>query len=93
METPYQAKFSPVGYVLMVYCDITENKVLKGPDENLLKIICIGDKNSPFGNVYFQKVKNPNHLSINTRYLTDMKFFLRDAYGRKLLFVDGTHTL
>ena len=66
----------------MVYCDITENKVLKGPDENLLKIICIGDKNSPFGNVYFQKVKNPNHLSINTRYLTDMKFFLRDAYGR-----------
>ena len=93
VEATYQGKFSPVGDVILVYCDITENKVLKGPDENLLKVICIGDKSIPFGSVFFQEVKNPSYLPINTRYLTTMKFFLRDAYGRKVLFVDGPHTV
>ena len=85
-ESPNQCRINPFGQLILCYCDIIENPVVKNNYMNLLKVLCLSDKNLKFGHLFNKEYKHPSYFPLNVRHLSSMNIHLRDLTGQKIKF-------
>ena len=90
-ESTYMVRFNPFGEMILLYCDIIENPVVKNEFNNLLKVICLPNSEVTFGNFHNREFKNSQYIPLNTTHLSSLKLYLRNLQGDKILFQDSFH--
>ena len=74
-----------------VYCDIIENQIVGNTEAPLLKTIVINYNLSQ--NLSWTHFDNPQYLDINKTEINSIYIFVRDEFGEKIIFEDGSFTV
>ena len=74
-----------------VYCDIIENQIVGNSEAPLLKTIVINYNLSQ--NLSWTHFDNPQYLDINKTEINSIYIFVRDEFGEKIIFEDGSFTV
>ena len=96
LTAEYQAVLGFPGDLLFLYTDIISHPLLGDYQKNLLKIICVNsieNNTATFGSILRQDYENLLYVPLNTKYLNQIKFFLRTVTGDRAGFKDSAHTV